>query len=110
LFQDAGLVQKGSVALPKVKEQRHIFNQYVIRGKNRDALQKFLKEKEIGSEVYYPVPLHLQECFAYLGYREGDFPESERAAKETLALPVFGELTSQEAEYVVSMIAEFYRG
>ncbi len=109
LFQDSGLLQKGVLGLPEVKEQRHIFNQYVIRAKDRDGLQKFLKEKEIGTEVYYPVPLHLQECFAYLGHREGDFPESERASKETLALPVFGELSSQEAEYVVGTIAQFYR-
>jgi len=108
LFRDSGVVEKGLVTLPKIKEQRHIFNQYVIRAKDRDQLQKFLKEKEIGSEVYYPAPLHLQECFQYLGYREGDFPESERAAKETLALPVFGELSGEEAEYVVKTISEFY--
>ncbi len=109
LFRESGLVEKNVVRPPEVKQQRHILNQYVIRAKDRDGLQKFLKEKEIGTEVYYPVPLHLQECFSYLGYREGDFRESERAAKETLALPVFGELSNQEIEYVVGTIAQYYR-
>jgi dTDP-4-amino-4,6-dideoxygalactose transaminase len=108
LFAASGLVEKGAVSLPRIVEQRHIFNQYVIRAKDRDRLQQFLKDKEVGTEVYYPVPLHAQECFAYLGCRAGDFPESEKAAAETLALPIFPELTDAEAAYVVEMIAAFY--
>jgi dTDP-4-amino-4,6-dideoxygalactose transaminase len=110
LFAAAGLVEKGAAILPRITQNRHIFNQYVIRAKERDRLQAFLKEREIGSEVYYPVSLHRQECFQYLGCREGDFPESEKAARETLALPVFPELRDEEAEYVVRTISEFHRG
>ena len=95
------------IGLPAVVTNRHIFNQYVIRIKNRDELQSYLKQKGVGTEVYYPVPLHLQECFAYLGYKAGAFPESERAAKETLALPVYPELTDAQAQYVVDCICEF---
>jgi dTDP-4-amino-4,6-dideoxygalactose transaminase len=95
------------IGLPAVVTNRHIFNQYVIRSKNRDELQSYLKQKGVGTEVYYPVPLHLQECFAYLGYKAGAFPESERAAKETLALPVYPELTDAQAQYVVDCICEF---
>jgi len=95
------------IGLPAVVTNRHIFNQYVIRIKNRDELQSYLKQKGVGTEVYYPVPLHLQECFAYLGYKAGAFPESERAAKETLALPVYPELTDAQARYVVDCICEF---
>ncbi len=87
---------------------RHIFNQYVVRVPRRNELQAFLKEKGIGSEVYYPLPLHLQECFASLGYKPGDFPESEKAANETLALPVYPELTDDQAVYVVNTIKAFY--
>jgi dTDP-4-amino-4,6-dideoxygalactose transaminase len=87
---------------------RHIFNQYVVRAQNRDALKQRLTERGVGSEIYYPVPLHLQTCFAYLRYRAGDFPESERAAKETLALPVYPELEEAQLAHVVSTIAEFY--
>jgi dTDP-4-amino-4,6-dideoxygalactose transaminase len=87
---------------------RHIFNQYVVRAPSRDALRARLTERSIGSEIYYPVALHLQKCFAYLNYRAGDFPESERAAEETLALPIYPELEQAQLAYVVATISEFY--
>jgi dTDP-4-amino-4,6-dideoxygalactose transaminase len=86
----------------------HVFHQYVIRAQRRNDLRAFLTARKIGSEIYYPLPLHLQPAFAYLGYREGDLPESERAAKEVLALPMFPELTEAEQQWVVESIAEFY--
>jgi dTDP-4-amino-4,6-dideoxygalactose transaminase len=89
-------------------ETQHIFHQYVIRAQQRDQLREFLKERGVGSEIYYPVPLHLQKCFAYLGYSPGDLPEAERAAAEVLALPMFAELEEDEQRYVVESIAEFY--
>ena len=107
MIEAAGLVRQKKLSLPTVVANRHIFNQYVIRTPRRDALIAFLKERQIGCEIYYPVPMHLQECFAYLGHKEGDFPESERAAKETLALPIYPELTEEQASYVVDSIAEF---
>jgi dTDP-4-amino-4,6-dideoxygalactose transaminase len=87
----------------------HVFNQYVIRVPQRDALRAFLAKRNVGTEVYYPVPLHLQECFRDLGHRPGDFPESERAANETLALPIYPELTATQADYVVASIREFFK-
>jgi dTDP-4-amino-4,6-dideoxygalactose transaminase len=104
LFVQAGL----PIAPPVVIAGRHIFNQYVIRVPQRDALQTYLKDNGIGTEVYYPVPMHLQECFAYLGWTAGAFPESERAAKETLALPVYPEVTETQSSYVVDRISQFY--
>jgi len=94
---------------PHVREDgRHIFHQYVIRVPgNRDALIEHLKARDVGTKVYYPIPLHLQACFNYLGYKDGQFPESESAAKETLALPVYPELSEEQQVYVVESIKEF---
>ncbi len=108
LFAEHGLAE--SINLPTAEPAgRHVWNQYVIRipGGRRDALRSYLAERKIGSEIYYPVPLHQQTCFRELGYETGSLPESERAAAETMALPIFPELTSKEQRVVVATIAEF---
>jgi dTDP-4-amino-4,6-dideoxygalactose transaminase len=85
----------------------HIYNQYTIAVKNRDELRNYLKEKQIGHDTYYPVPLHLQECYRFLGYKKGDFPVSEKKAEEVVSIPIYPELTEQEQDYVISTIKEF---
>jgi dTDP-4-amino-4,6-dideoxygalactose transaminase len=109
LIEAAGL--EDFVAPPAVvPKARHIFNQYVVRARHRDELRAFLQSEGVGTEIYYPVPLHEQQCFAYLGYRPDDLPNAHRAAEETLALPVYPELTREQREYVVAAIQRFYEG
>src|SRR3954447_12193852 len=108
LFRDAGL--DGAVTLPVERPDRtHIYNQFVIRTPDRDGLKRHLDAQGIGNEIYYPVPFHLQPCFADLGYRRGAFPHAERAAEQSLAVPVYGELTPDQQESVVAAIAQYVR-
>jgi dTDP-4-amino-4,6-dideoxygalactose transaminase len=113
MFHAAGLTEAGpypthGIILPhEVPGSHHVWHQYVIRTRRRDALRDFLSIHRIGSEIYYPAPLHLQEPLKSLGYAEGSFPEAERAAREVLALPIFPELREDEQQTVVSAIAEF---
>jgi dTDP-4-amino-4,6-dideoxygalactose transaminase len=123
LFQEAGLAEepgrtkfdeKNKILLPKAVYKNisglknyHIYNQYVIRAQNRDGLKKFLTENEIGNEIYYPVPFHLQECFANLNHKKGDFPESEKASETSLAIPIYPELSKEQQVFVVQKIKEF---
>ena len=130
LFTQAGLAEeegkisfdeKNKVLLPKavyksqkskVKSQNfnyHIYNQYIIRVEKRDELREFLTKNKIGTEIYYPVPFHLQECFSDLGYKPGEFPDAEMAANTSVALPIYPELTKEQLEYVVNKITEFFK-
>ncbi len=112
LLTEAGLISSDSKSplrqLATAREAGHIFHQFVIRAEHRDDLRAFLTNRKIGTEVYYPLPLHLQPAFAYLGQGDGSLPESERAAKDVLALPIFPELRHDEQKWVVESIAEFY--
>ncbi len=106
-FQSAGV--SGQLTTPYAMPGcRHIYNQYIVRVKNRDGLKAHLSERGVGTEIYYPMSLHQQECFKYLGYKTGDFPESEGAAAETLALPIYPELSPEQLAYVAASVAEFY--
>lgn len=109
-FYTQGLAGLGpAVRIPRVEPgNEHVYNQYTLRVERRDDLRRYLDERGIGSGVYYPVPLHLQECFASLGYRVGDLPESEAAARDVLSLPVFPELSREQLQLVVEAIREFY--
>ena len=114
LFAESGLPGKAGIRLPAEiyagsgRAHHHIYNQYVIRAPERDRLRDYLATRDIGTAVYYPIPLHLQECFRDLGYKKGHFPESERAAAETLALPIYPELMASQLEYVVESIKDFF--
>jgi dTDP-4-amino-4,6-dideoxygalactose transaminase len=107
LFDTYGLTSH-CILPPETDQAFHIYHQFTIRVQRRDALREFLKQQGVGSEVYYPVPLHLQPAFAYLGYREGDFPHAEAASTQVLSLPIYPELTAEQQEYVVSQIARFF--
>jgi dTDP-4-amino-4,6-dideoxygalactose transaminase len=112
LFNENGLTQAQKVQLPKPVYAEvpnyHTYNQFVIRVSDRDALREYLQGKEIGTEIYYPLPLHLQRCFHYLGHKKGSFPEAETAANSTLALPIFPGLKPEQQEYVVQQIKSFF--
>jgi dTDP-4-amino-4,6-dideoxygalactose transaminase len=115
IFTESGLVEEGLVQIPEAlyrdsgTEYFHTYHQYVVRVRDRDKLQEHLNEKKVSTAVYYPLPLHLQKCFSYLGYKEGAFPVAEKAAREVLAVPVYPELTTDQQDYVVSSINEFYK-
>jgi dTDP-4-amino-4,6-dideoxygalactose transaminase len=111
-FYDAAFARAdlgGAVQTPVRLAGRHIYNQYVLRVRDRNPLRQHLMAAGVGTEVYYPVPLHLQKCFAYLGHAPGEFPESERASEESVALPIYPELEEAQQQYVVDAVADFYR-
>jgi dTDP-4-amino-4,6-dideoxygalactose transaminase len=113
-FKEEGLVESREVQTPAAVYRDaelkyfHTYHQYVIRAARRNDLQLYMREKGVPSAIFYPMPLHLQKCFSYLGYNEGDFPESEKAASEVLALPIYPELSDENQEYVVATIKDFY--
>lgn len=115
LFSDTGLREKGLVSLPQAVykhegiDHYHTYHQYVIKAQARDRLKDFLKKEGISTAIYYPLPLHLQKCFSYLGYQKGDFPQSEKASSQVLALPIYPELSEKQQEYIVSSINRFYQ-
>jgi dTDP-4-amino-4,6-dideoxygalactose transaminase len=112
-FYDKAFAKAGLEALvtppPAPTGARHIYNQYCIRVSRRDELRAHLAKSEVGAEIYYPLPLHMQQCFAYLGHKPEDFPESLRASRESLALPIYPELTEEQLGYVVDSVAQFMR-
>jgi dTDP-4-amino-4,6-dideoxygalactose transaminase len=115
IFRESGLGEEGLIGIPEslykdrgVKNY-HVYHQYVIRAEKRDRLKESLQEKGAATAIYYPLPLHLQKCFSYLGYKEGDFPMAEEASKEVLALPIYPELTSDQQDFIVSSIQSFYK-
>lgn len=113
-FKSSGLFEKadikGPVPVYKDSDDKnyHIYNQYTLRVPSRDKLRQFLKENDIGAEIYYPLPLHLQECFADLGYKQGDLPEAEKASHQVISIPIYPELTTSQQEYIIQKILEFY--
>lgn len=108
LFRQAGLLDR--VTLPVTRSGNfHVYNQYTVRVSKRDELRAYLKEKGVGTEIYYPLPMHLQNCYQELGYRKGSFPLSERAAEEVLSLPIYAELTDAQLTYVIDMMADFFK-
>ena len=114
-FQESGLEESGRLQFPKTLfkgcgvKYYHTYHQYVIRVQDRDNLQTFLKERGVASAIYYPLSLHQQKCFAYLGYKTGDFPEAEKASTEVLALPIYPELSDEQQDYIVDTIDEFFK-
>ena len=115
IFTESGLVERTLVQIPEAlyrdsdAEYFHTYHQYVIRARDRDKLREFLEENGVNTAIYYPLPLHLQKCFSYLGYKEGDFPVAEKAAREVLALPIYPELSADQQDYIVSSISDFYK-
>ena len=101
---------KVPIAVPRTMpyQTRHVYNQFALRCADRDGLQAYLKQQGVGSEVYYPLPLHLQKCFDYLGHKEGDFPVSEKLAKESLAVPIYSELSRSDIEHVCGLLQSYY--
>lgn len=109
-YYDDAFADLGGVRTPPIdKRNVSIYNQYTLRAEKRDQLQEHLKARGIGSSIYYPVPLHLQPCFDYLGYKKGAFPESEKAAEEVISLPVYPELTRSQQDEVIEAVRDFYR-
>ena len=113
-FQEMGLTERGVVTTPAAvyasggDRNHHIYNQYTLRVKDRDGLMKHLKDQGVGAAIYYPLPLHLQECFKDLGYRTGDLPVTEQAAAEVLSIPIYPELTARQKDYVIETIKSYY--